>query len=194
MSITTTLEIVRPPVILVHGLWGDKSAWNNFYPLVRGVGQFDYRFYADRVDYSAVINPHTSDPLFPAGAWFAPRENSLGYEHNAPLELQKIKNALDKFKAGNNLNRPGVPLAAVQVDVVAHSLGGVITRTLPLLTADLAFLNDKNYNQGSIHKLITLAAPHAGSPLATKLLDVTNNGCTRIRLAKWGAYYFNSVT
>lgn len=182
---TVPVVILRPPVILVHGLWADSSTWDNFYPLAN-----DLRFYVGRIDYSAKLRLRTSDPLFPSGVfWFAPRENALGYEHNAPLMLRQIAGFLGDFKKGHNYMHS--PVAAVQADIVAHSFGGVITRTLPLLSG---FLANPTFGVGPIHKLITVDTPHLGSPLAAKLLDITNNTCTRNWLARLGLYSFNTVT
>jgi hypothetical protein len=31
---TTSFSILRPPIILVHGMWGDPSDWNDFTPMI----------------------------------------------------------------------------------------------------------------------------------------------------------------
>jgi len=191
ISTNVSITILRPPVILVHGLWSDPSVWDNFWPLVNGSNNnSDLRFYVGKANYSAKLSIFTSDPLYPSSAWFAPKENSLGYKHNAPIVLGNIADSIREFKKGKNPMNAQV--GAVQADIVTHSLGGVIARTLPLQSS---FLAAPTYGQGPIHKLITLATPHLGSPLAAKLLDVINNSCTRIWLAKLiPMYSFNTVT
>jgi hypothetical protein len=56
----------------------------------------------------------------------------------------------------------------VQADVVAHSMGGDIARTMAGLSN---FTSQSNYGLGPIHKLITIGTPHLGTPLATDLID-----------------------
>src|SRR5205814_3684401 len=81
----------------------------------------------------------------------------------------------------------------IQGDVVAHSMGGVITRTMPLLTRFMSDPAFPTFNQGSIHKVVTISAPHLGTPLANLLLDPTAD-CTREILASGGNFAFTSVT
>jgi hypothetical protein len=64
-------------------------------------------------------------------------------------------------------------MAAVQFDIVAHSMGGNIVQTWVLLPN---FVRDSNYLRGDVHKLITLDTPFLGSPLANRLLG-TNLAC-----------------
>lgn len=84
----------------------------------------------------------------------------------------------------------GLPAAAVQSDIVAHSMGGDIARTIASQTG---FLNDDNYDQGSIHKLITIDTPHLGSPLASKLLTTQESCLRKAVLAPFGNFVFESV-
>lgn len=184
---TTPVAIVRPPVILVHGLWSDSSSWDNFAPVYFGPAVSNALFLVKAADYSSKLNLVSSSPFYPSLP-FPPRENSLGYEHNAPKVLRKITDTLVDFKTGNNpLN---IPLAAVQVDLIGHSLGGIMARTLPLLPQ---YLNNRNYSQGPVHKLITLDTPHLGSPLSAMLVNILQNGCTRNWMAYYGMYSFNNV-
>jgi len=74
--------------------------------------------------------------------------------------------------------------------VVAHSMGGDVTRTMPLVPG---FGSDTTFGQGSVHKLITVDTPHLGSPLATGLLT-SNNTCLRDFFNAAGMYSFTSVT
>jgi triacylglycerol esterase/lipase EstA (alpha/beta hydrolase family) len=57
-------------------------------------------------------------------------------------------------------------MAARTVDVVAHSMGGLVARY---------YLSDSGYSENPalsinpVHKLITIGTPHSGSDLATTL-------------------------
>lgn len=186
----TKITIVRPPVILIHGIWDDSSTWNNFSPLF-SLGASDPRFYVGRVDYSYPIGDSLSVtvPEYPANYVSRAAANALGFEFNAQQILSQIQSSVQFFKTGNN--PLSLPVAGVQVDVVAHSMGGDITRTLPL---QRGFLSDNTFGQGNLHKLITIDTPHLGTPLAIDLLKPENT-CVR-NLVAWGAgnYAFKSVT
>lgn len=80
--------------------------------------------------------------------------------------------------------------ARPQADIVAHSMGGLITRVLALQPT---FLSSNTLGQGNIHKLITIDTPHLGTPLAIQLLSSQNN-CVRRVLASNGNVSFTSVT
>ncbi|MCP4352503.1 MAG: hypothetical protein GY795_44155, partial [Desulfobacterales bacterium] len=63
-------------------------------------------------------------------------------------------------------------IASVQCDVVAHSMGAMLTRWY--MSPDLQhtrYLRNENYNKGDIRKLITIGTPHSGSPIANWLYE-----------------------
>src|SRR5262249_22268091 len=72
---------------------------------------------------------------------------------------QEIKRALNYY-------RSTLKIAVTQIDIVGHSLGGLMVRSFSQLPT---FVNFTNYNKGYIHKLITLGTPHRGSPLGPEL-------------------------
>src|SRR5882724_7381758 len=100
------------------------------------------------------------------------KANSIGVKYVTPYVLPEVTKAMEKFKAGDN--PMNIPIAAVQADVVAHSMGGVVTRTLPLTAGFFS----NTFGQGIIHKVISIDVPHLGSPLAALLLGTTAD-CTR---------------
>jgi pimeloyl-ACP methyl ester carboxylesterase len=185
---TTSITIVRPPVILVHGIWGNQYDWDNFNPLVS-----DSRFSILRFNYDAIIGAQISNPSPSYQTVANARQNSLGFQYNANELYLAVTKWINAFKAGKN-NPANIAVAAVQADIVAHSMGGDITRTMALSPT---FLDDPitpTFGQGSVHKLITIDTPHLGSPLGSKLL-LSSNNCTRGVLAGNGGYYsFTSVT
>jgi PGAP1-like protein len=190
-GVALPVTILRPPVIMIHGLWSNWQAWNSFSPLVTGPMNADPRFYVGRVDYgSALIGASiiSSTPIYPS--YTKATAASLGFSYNASIVFPQITQWIGNFKNGQN---PGnMPVAAVQADIVAHSMGGDITRMMPLQSN---FLEDNNFKQGNIHKLITIDTPHLGSPLAINMLSPTETGgCLSGKLAKDGDFAFSSVT
>lgn len=170
-TLTTYESVVRPPVVLVHGLWGSAADWgppDSFLPL-NGI-------YVKTVDY---YNPllqlneiNATDPRYDPGYLTKIPTSALGFNYNAGLVDGHIRKFISDFKSSNNS-------AAVTADIVAHSMGGDIVRTMALASW---FATNDTYGHGPIDKLITIGTPHLGSPLATGLLQ--NNKCVRQRLAK----------
>jgi pimeloyl-ACP methyl ester carboxylesterase len=194
---TTPITILRPPVVLVHGLWDSPAGWNNSAPLYQN-GFWDCpstgscptpgtclnRFCGALADYSTPITVLSSNPAYLSTS--KARANTLGLQYNAPTVLTEIQNAVNQFKLGQNTQ--GIQAAGVQADIVAHSLGGLITRTLPLLPT---FLSNTTFAEGVVHKLITIDTPHLGSPVAA---DFLSTQCARYLLASAGNFAFLSAT
>jgi len=189
------LTVIRPPVTMIHGIWDSASAWDNFFPLVTSANSSDLRFSLIRISYDDIIGNliTASDPPYAQNLLVRAQNNSLGFNWNASNILSVIKNRISDFKNGNNA--VGIPVAAVQSDIVAHSMGGVIARTIAL---QAGFLNDNlnsSFGQGYIHKLITIDSPHRGSPWATQLLAPQEaGGCLQHLFAKERKFTFNTVT
>ncbi len=134
-SFTADLNILRPPVMLLHGLWSSSGTWP---PIFNKNDAFHSTFAGD---YSGT-----------AGS---------SYSVNEPQVQGFVETALDQFRANGN--------AATQVDVIGHSMGGILTR----LYADSGqFLRPDNYNLGDIRRLTTLDTPHWGSTFANLLVSL----------------------
>jgi pimeloyl-ACP methyl ester carboxylesterase len=206
ININLPVFILRPPVVLIHGLWADPSDWKNFSPVYSSITGMDSRFgiqlaaYNDEPagpilsstpDYSSLPGGKGRDILLNA------RANSLGFQYNASNVLKQMIQMVGDFKQGQN--PVNVVVAAVQSDVVAHSMGGNIARIMPLITSPVSIIElntvdffTNTFEQGSIHKLITIDTPHRGSVLATQLLS-SQNRCVADILAVKGKPAFASV-
>lgn len=132
----STINIVRPPVVFIHGIWSNPLAWKTLATTLPS------QFTAYFVNYKPT--------------------NFESVKPNAVFALAQFKGMLDDFKQRSNI-------AAVQFDVVAHSMGGLIARDMVPDTPN--YFTSANYNAGWIHKLITIDSPHAGTELATRLND-----------------------
>ena len=135
-TLALPLKLVRPPVVLVHDAWSDPSAWERggFAGYLRQLG---YSVFS--ADYGSAsvggFNPRAALP-------------SLG--------IAAVTTAIAQARTA--LREQGIVVQ--RVDVVAHGLGGVMTR---------GFLQSENrvFNNyaGSIRRFITLGTPHNGTPL-----------------------------
>ncbi len=128
------IRIIRPPVIMLHGLWSDLSIWTQLKQKMATEGFYSYK---QMLAFS-----------YPAGDGFK-ANNSF------------IKNAISKFK---NEIRDDHNISCGKVDLVGHSMGGILSRLY--LQSDF-YRNDVN-------KLISVNTPHSGSQLANLLTKVAN--------------------
>ena len=175
----TAVTVARPPVVLVHGLWGDASSFDDFTPLIT-----DTNFSISYAVYDAPITGITSTvPTFSSSIESTIEANSLGFAYNAPGVVTQIANFIAAYRTTANI-------AAVKADIVAHSMGGDITRTSLLLKG---FLANNTFGAGPINKLITVATPHLGTPVAADMLT-SSNSCVRNTLAGYGDIALQSVT
>ncbi|MEO0557180.1 MAG: hypothetical protein AAF170_03240 [Bacteroidota bacterium] len=66
-------------------------------------------------------------------------------------------------------------IAATKVDVVAHSMGGLITRQYIGESEGRNYRRPDNLGQGDIQRLITIGTPHFGSPVAWLAYEAREN-------------------
>ena len=179
-SLCGGMTVLRPPVVLVHGLWGGSSDWDAFMPfLADPLRQFFIR--RASYDYPVFVSGSTPNGYNRNQPFYA-NTNALGLSFNAPLVLTQIETSVMEFRQRNGA-------AVAQADVVAHSMGGLVTRALEQLPD---FAGSNSWGKGYVHKLITIGTPHRGSPLATQLLQ-DNNTCVRMVLAKAQKVTFDSA-
>ena len=182
-TITRSVQIFRPPVVLVHGIWGSDNDWlgsNGVSTTLQSTGNFTVSF----GHYDQPIALKSSVPNYnSANTTQVVSAHSLGFSYGATQVLPQIQAAIADYKQANQV-------AAVQADVVGHSMGGDVARTLPQMPG---YLDQYNYGLGVVHKLITIGTPHQGSPLATDLLQ-SSNQCVRSLFSARGLYAFSTVT
>ena len=86
-----------------------------------------------------------------------------GYEEDKDLFVfpydWRFSNTKTAELLNKKINRIMLDTGAEQVDIVAHSMGGIVTKTLI-----------KDYGSVKINKVVFLGTPHLGSPKGTKTL------------------------
>ncbi|MEO1259744.1 MAG: CARDB domain-containing protein, partial [Bacteroidota bacterium] len=161
----TSIEIVRPPLVLAHGQSGEPERWDKF-KSSRGKLKSDDLF-----------KVNTRVKFFPSAAFDANSECLLGISENCePIQkliegdiISSIPETLEKMA--------DIRYAANRVDYVGHSMGGAIVRNSfdtyrdSFLRGDIKS-NYNNYKAGFINKFMTIATPHHGSPFGNMVEQV----------------------
>ena len=143
-SVERDLRIIRPPLMLVHGLGGDEHTWDRF-------GSGGKLFVEDE---RFLVRKAVNLEKAAAFRWNA-RYLLGGFEDQGTYYRGSFLNLLI------DMQRRGY--AAAQVYYVCHSMGGSVVRSA---AASPDFKTQANYGQGYVDRLITLGTPHLGSPLA----------------------------
>ena len=129
------IRLKRPPVVLVHGLWGSAKAWDVFEPKFNDKGLYENQNKIYRVNY------------------YEKGQVRSIVEHAPELE-STIEDAIGRAKKKL--------FAVSKVDVIAHSMGGLLTRE---------YCQQFNAEcQKRIRRFVSIATPHTGSELADLLL------------------------
>lgn len=129
------VKVWHPPVVMVHGLWSDRNAF-------------------DKMSYQ-LLSTSRYDPVQLFRANYKDTNDASFYENVSVIPEsidQTIQNMLE------------VGRAAGAVDVVCHSMGGILTRLYLQGAFTHPYAND-------IHKLITCNTPHSGAQPANFLLE-----------------------
>jgi hypothetical protein len=193
LNLSQTLTVVRPPVVLIHGIWSSgQGTFGGFYPAnAQNLSLWNLMNpQKNEIDYSAPVpvtatNPPYFLPLTQVGG------NALGFSYNASNVLLQSMSLIANYAYSNNV-------AAVQADVVGHSMGGDIARTMPAVSF---FAGNNNYGMGYVHKLITIGTPHNGTQVAVDLLpqgtllgSVDPNNCVRKSLEEFNYVSLQTAT
>lgn len=141
------IKIVRPPLLLVHGLNSGPEAWNNFAP------------------NSGVA--YVGNPMF-KHVKALKMDGLTIFKKNALTLLDNQFNPNSLRSAISIMHEKGY--ACARVDYVCHSMGGLMLRSA-INDFSRLFISSQpydgaNYGKGYIHKMITINSPHNGSPVA----------------------------
>lgn len=131
-----SLDLARPPLVFVHGLWSRGSTWTM--PLAS-----DSRF---------LVIERQSYP------------NALSFAENQHAVRLHVAQALHRIRAQG--------YAAAKVDVIGHSMGGILAR---MWTSSPGYESNESFGEGNVRKLFTLDTPHFGSEMGS-LVSTLSNG------------------
>jgi len=148
----TNLNLVIPPLVLAHGLWGDRSSLENV------------EHYIDKVppwqDQQQLVVPICYSLYLAFDAKTDPFSNGKN-----PCEVtseQSVQSEVDALLAELDSEHT----VGARVDIVAHSMGGLVTRNY---ASQSGYASLRNRSQGQFHTIVTLDTPEIGSRLANYL-------------------------
>lgn len=151
------LDLRKAPVVLVHGLWAGPESWGN--------GDFGLLSALQRNGYKVFAVKYPGD-----------RGPSETMKSNSKLLLGPILNlCLQHMREG---------YACTRADLVAHSMGGLVSRKF--IKDNNNYYNPSNFNVGSVRRLITIDTPHYGSGFANLLSGDNSRINNCIKLEKTG--------
>ncbi|HQU82372.1 MAG TPA: alpha/beta hydrolase [Pyrinomonadaceae bacterium] len=140
-EMTKNLKVAPKPVVLVHGLWSNWKAFETWQNILTTSHSYDWKAFA--------VGENPSKGVMNTGGAFMSTDPTKSIAENA-RELEKyIKYAQEDRNAWH-------------VDLVAHSLGGLISRyyisqIMPENTPDM---------RPKVSHLVMLGTPNQGSPCA----------------------------
>ncbi len=152
------LDLRKAPVVLVHGLWAGPESWHSgSYGLMPTLQRNGYKV-------MAVKYPGDQGP-------------SQTMKPNSKLLSAPIRNlCLRHMREG---------YACTRADLVAHSMGGLVSRKF--IEDNNNYYNSSNFNVGSVRRLITIDTPHYGSGFANLLSGDNSRINNCIKLSSTGS-------
>ena len=144
------IPVVRPPVVLMHGTFSNPGVWSeklNDEGTSMADALIENGFSIHPVDYENTNGKN--------GAEMSSFQDNARVLYDNP---NGIKDALDHYRF--------LDIAVTQVDVVGHSMGGVLPRVYASDNYNDDYYRANNFNQGDINRLITFGSTHFGSHVA----------------------------
>jgi pimeloyl-ACP methyl ester carboxylesterase len=158
LTVETALQLLPPPVILVHGLWGDLTSLQSVEDYLTTTAPWQGTGIVAPICYSTYLAfDATSDPLSTSSD-----ECEVTSAAALAAGIASVEQMLDAAQ-----------IVGGRVDIVAHSMGGLAARNF----ATVADYQDIRYRTlGAFHEVVTIDTPELGSSLATYLIE--NAGAT----------------
>jgi hypothetical protein len=139
------LPLAPPPVLLVHGLWGDANSLSY-------IGK-----------HLISEPPWNSNPSL---------VYAVAYPGDLAFDSTPTTNDFDGWVRSSLANTNSQGVVSGRVDLVAHSMGGLVARHYSSVAG---YANFRNREQGAFHQIVTLNTPEQGSALAKVLVDSYRN-------------------
>jgi pimeloyl-ACP methyl ester carboxylesterase len=169
---TKNLKVAPKPVVLVHGLWSNWKAWETWQNILTVSHSYDWKAFP--------VGEKPDKGIMNTGGSFLSTQPTNSIAENA-RELEKyVRYAQEDRNAWH-------------VDIVAHSMGGLISRYYIAQIMDSASPDGRP----KVSHLVMLGTPNMGSPCADVMdvaFEITGNRVEAVRqLRQDHAVGFNRV-
>ncbi len=148
-DMTKNLKVAPKPLILVHGLWSNWHAWETWQNILTTTHSYDWKAFP--------IGEKPEHGEMNTGGSFMSTSPTKSIEQNAHVMQAYVRYARQDRNAWH-------------VDVVAHSMGGLISRYYIQNIMDNEGFARPEDGRPSVEHLVMLGTPNMGSPCA----DVMN--------------------
>jgi triacylglycerol esterase/lipase EstA (alpha/beta hydrolase family) len=147
------LTLVVPPLVLAHGLWGDRGSLSNVEQFIDAMAPWaGQKQLVVPICYSLYLGfDATKDPL------------SNGKDPCEVTSQASLQTEIDALLAELDSEHT----VGGRVDLVAHSMGGLAARNY---ASQSSYASLRNRMQGQFHTIVTLDTPESGSLLANYLV------------------------
>jgi pimeloyl-ACP methyl ester carboxylesterase len=151
------VSLVIPPVVLVHGLWGNRRSLSEAEKYLRATAPWSSApYYVVPICYSLYLRfDAKKDPLSKKGD---------------PCEVTSkaaLQTKIDSLLATLDSEQ----IVGARVDLLVHSMGGLVARNY---ASQKTYASPRNRMQGQFHAIVTLNTPEIGSALAPFLIRRRN--------------------
>lgn len=143
-ELTKNLKVAPKPVVLVHGLWSNWRAWESWQNILTTTHSYDWKAFP--------VGEHPEKGVMNTGGEFLSSSPTNGIFENSQQLGRYIRHAQEDRNAWH-------------VDLVAHSMGGLISRHYIH-----HFMPPSPDGRPQVAHLVMLGTPNQGSPCA----DVMN--------------------
>lgn len=152
------IPLVIPPLVLVHGLWGDRKSLSEAESWLRGHAPWNSApNLVEPICYSKYLRfDAKTDPL------------SNGKDPCEVTSKAAVQTEVDSLMAELDDEQ----IVGARVDLVVHSMGGLVARNY---ASQSKYGSVRNRMQGQFHAIVTLNTPEVGSALAPFLISKRND-------------------
>ncbi len=147
-ELTKNLKVAPKPLVLVHGLWSSWRAWETWQNILTTTHSYDWKAFP--------VGEHPEKGSMNTGGAFLSSDPTNGIFENSRQLGKYIRYAQEDRNAWH-------------VDIVAHSMGGLIARHYIH-----AFMPPTPDGRPQVSHLVMLGTPNLGSPCAD-VMDATFN-------------------
>jgi len=146
------LTLVIPPLVLVHGLWGDQTSLSNVEAYIDAMTPWNSQ--------QQLVVPICYSLYLAFDATTDPIQN--GQNPCEVTSAASVQTEIDSLLAELDSEHT----VGGRVDLVSHSMGGLVARNY---ASQSGYASPRNRGQGQFHAIVTLDTPEIGSLLANYL-------------------------